>query len=148
MGDLTVVSTAKDYNPTKFTVKCEGNFTISNTKNKNNLDRQQYRVDVKNGNASVSFCRPAESWMKCGDKYERKEVSLGVRDRNYQVFDAIRQADKKDKGGKILNRADLDALRNDKELQKKLGVQVKYDPNEKVYGIYRDGSLIIHFDFE
>lgn len=121
-----------------FNVNVEGNFTISNTKNKNNLQSSEYRVDVKNGKPTINF----------GRNPGNPEKELSVRSKNYELFNTLRKADKNDQKGEKLTRSDLDALKNDKALQKKLGITVTYDPKEKVYELNGQDGRKIFFDFE
>lgn len=141
MGNLTVAYRGDDMGRTKFTVNVAGNFTISNTKNKGNLQNHETRTVVKNGQAKTYY-----KWSNMPNA--TYESTLNLNYNNYTIFDGIRKADKNDKKGEKLTQSDLEALRKDKSLQKKLGVTVKYDPQEKVYGIYGNNDTKLYFDFD
>ncbi len=76
------------------------------------------------------------------------ERALNLSENNYLIFDKLRKADKTDKNGKILTQSDFEALRKNPQLQKELGVSVKYDAKEKVYGIYGTNGSTLYFDFD
>ncbi len=141
MGNLTVAYKGDDMRRTKFTVNVEGNFTISNTKNKGKLANHETRTTVKNGRANTYY-----KWGNTPNATLESVLNLNYT--NYTIFDGIRKADKNDKKGEKLTQSDLEALRKDKALQKKLGVTVKYDAQEKVYGIYGKNDAKLYFDFD
>ena len=59
----------------------------------------------------------------------------------------LKKADKKDKNGAVLSRSDLQALKKDPALQKKLGVTVRADESKGVYTVTSNGSTL-YFDFD
>lgn len=138
MSDLTVANKAQG---TTFKVKVEGNVTIRNTKNTGAMKDNEVRTVVDDGRVS--------NYYKWGNtKAPTKERALNLNSSNFLIFDGIRKADKNDKNGEKLTQSDLEALRKNKALQKELGVIVKYDPEEKVYGIYGKTGTTLYFDFE
>ncbi len=139
MGNLTVEMKSSDN--THFSVKVNGNVTISTTKNKGALQNNQTRTTVKNGQVETRY-----KWSN--KDYATKERALNLNRSNYMIFDALRKADKTDKKGEQLTQSDLEALRKDKALQKELGVTVKYDAKEKVYGLYGNSGSTLYFDFD
>lgn len=140
MGDLTVAYKGGDWR-TKFNVQVEGNVTISNTKNKGALQNHETRTTVKNGKVDTYY-----KWSN--QKNATHENALNLNYANYTIFEALKKADKTDKKGEKLTQSDLEALRKDKKLQKELGVTVKYDANEKVYGLYGKNGSTLYFDFD
>lgn len=138
MGDLTVANKSQS---TTFSVKVDGNVTISNTKNKGKLENNETKTTVKNGRVENYYKWP-------NSQNATKESALNLNSGNYNIFDNIRKADKNDKAGKKFTRSDLEALRKDKNLQKELGVTVRYDAKEQVYGIYGANGSKLYFDFD
>lgn len=140
MGDLRVVNKAQpDINNCK--VNIEGNVRISNRKGTGKLQKNDAETQVKNGKVTSFY-----QWDNKSNP--TKENALNLNASNFLIFDGVRQADKSDKDGKKLTKSDLEALRKDKAMQKKLGVTVKYDAKEQVYGLYgKDGSTL-YFDFD
>ncbi len=138
MGDLTVANKGSG---TTFKVKVEGNVTIQNFKGDRKLQDHEIKTVVKNGNATNLY-----KWSNTNHATTESALNLGSK--NFLIFDAIRKADKSDKKGEKLTRSDLEALRKDKALQKKLGVTVKYDAQEQVYGIYGASGSKLYFDFD
>lgn len=141
MGDLTVAYRGDDMGRTKFTVKIDGNCTISNTKNKGNLNDHETRTTVKNGRVTTYY-----KWGNMPKATTERALNLNYA--NYVIFDGLRKADKNDKKGEKLTQSDLEALRKNKALQKELGVTVKYDSQEKVYGLYGATGTKLYFDFD
>lgn len=138
MGNLTVANKAQG---TTFNVKVDGNVTISNTKNKGQLQKNETRTTVKDGQVSNYY-----QWGNA--KNATKESALNLSSSNFLIFDKLRKADKNDKNGEKLTQSDLEALRKDKALQKELGITVKYDAQEKVYGLYGKNGSTLYFDFD
>ncbi len=138
MGDLTVANKAQG---NTFKVKVDGNVTIRNTKGKGPMKNNEAKTVVKNGDVT--------NYYKWGNqKSATKESALNLNASNYLIFDKLRSADKSDKKGEKLTQSDLEALRKNKALQKQLGVTVKYDPDEKVYGLYGANGSTLYFDFD
>lgn len=138
MGDLKVSNRAQG---SSFQVKVEGNVTIKNFKGNRELKNNEAKTTVKNGKVSNSY-----KWSNTD--HPTKESALNLNSTNYGIFDALRSADKSDKKGEKLTQSDLEALRTNPKLQKELGVQVKYDAKEKVYGIYGENGSTLYFDFD
>ncbi len=141
MGDsLTVVN--KYQNNQKFNVKIEGNVKIKNFKGNRKMQDHETMTVAKNGQVSTYY-----KWSNTKDA--TKESALNLNTTNFGIFDKLRKADKKDKNGDKLTRSDLDALYKDKNLQKQMGVVVKYDAKEKVYGIYNQKEkTALYFDYK
>ncbi len=138
MGNLTVANKAQGYT---FNVKIEGNVTIRNFKGNREMQSNEMKTVVEDGRIT--------NYYKWGNaKNPRKERALNLNSSNYDIFNALRKADKKDKNGEYLTISDLEALRTNKALQKQLGVTVKYDPDEKVYGLYGETGSKLYFDFD
>ena len=72
---------------------------------------------------------------------------MNLNSTNYDIFNALRKADKKDKKGEVLTRSDLQALKKDPALQKKLGVTVRADESKGVYTLTKNGSTL-YFNFD
>ncbi len=138
MGNLTVANRTQGGT---FNVYVSGNLTIKNYKGDRPLQTHEAKTVIKNGN-------PTNYYQWSNPKKPTKERALQLNSTNYTIFDAVRKSDKKDNKGEKLTQSDLDAFRNNKKLQKELGVTVKYDPQEKVYGIYGQYGTTLYFDFE
>ncbi len=138
MGDLTVANKAQG---NTFNVKIDGNVTIRNYKGAGEMKNNDVKTLVQDGKVTNLY--------KWGNKNTpTKERALNLNSSNYLIFDALRKADKNDKKGEKLTLSDLEALRTNKALQKELGVTVKYDPDEKVYGLYGKTGSTLYFDFD
>lgn len=138
MGDLTVANKAQG---NTFKVKVDGNVTIRNTKGNGPMKNNEAKTVVQDGQVT--------NYYKWGNKDSAtKERALNLNASNYLIFDKLRSADKADKKGEKLTQSDLEALRKNKALQKELGVTVKYDPDEKVYGLYGSSGSTLYFDFD
>ena len=97
---------------------------------------------AKNGQVSTYY-----KWSNA--KEATKESALNLNATNFGIFNKLRKADKADKNGNKLTRSDLEALRKDKNLQKQMGITIKYDPQEKVYGIYNQKEkTTLYFDYD
>ena len=131
MGDLKVANKAQPSN--NFHVQVNGNVTIQNHKGNAPLKDQQARTTVKNGKVSNYY-----QWT--GGK-PTKEAALNLNSTNYDIFNALRKADKKDKKGEVFTRSDLQALK------KKLGVTVRADESKGVYTLTKNGSTL-YFNFD
>jgi len=138
MGDLNVANKYQQHN---FHVQIDGNVTIKNFKGERALRDNEIKTVVKNGKISNFF-----KWTN--KDHATLERALNLSTTNYTVFDKLRKADKSDKKGAKLTRSDLEAFRKDKKLQQELGVKVKYDAKEKVYGIYGADGSKLYFDFD
>ena len=137
MGDLKVANKAQPSN--NFHVQVNGNVTIQNHKGNAPLKDQQARTIVKNGKVSNYY-----QWT--GGK-PTKEAVLNLNSTNFDIFNSLRKADKKDKNGAVLSRSDLQALKKDPALQKKLGVTVRADESKGVYTVTSNGSTL-YFEFD
>lgn len=137
MDDLKVANKAQPSN--NFHVQVNGNVTIQNHKGNAPLKDQQARTTVKNGKVSNYY-----QWT--GGK-PTKEAALNLNSTNYDIFNALRKADKKDKKGEVFTRSDLQALKKDPALQKKLGVTVRADESKGVYTLTKNGSTL-YFNFD
>ena len=138
MGDLNVTNKAQPQE--HFKVKVNGNVKIQNFKGDGTLKDHQIRTTVKNGAVS--------NWYQWTGGKATKESHLNLNATNYNIFNAITKADKKDKKGEVLTRSDLQALKNDKQLQKKLGVVVRSDESKGVYTIQGPNNSMLYFDFD
>lgn len=138
MGDLDVTNKAQPQE--HFKVQVNGNVKIQNFKGNGSLQDHQFRTNVKNGQVS--------NWYQWSGGKPTKESHLNLNATNYAIFDSIRKADKKDKNGAVLTRSDLQALRNNKALQKKLGITVKSDESAGVYTIIGPNNSTLYFDFD
>lgn len=134
-NDLTVANKAQPNQ--KFTVKLADNVTIRNYKGREKMQPNDVKTTYKDGQVSNYY-----QWGNTAAP--TKEKSLNMSYNNFLIFDKLRKADG---NAKNLSRKDLEALRNNKQLQKELGITVKYDANEKVYGIYGAGGSKLYFDF-
>lgn len=151
-GKLTVSNRAQGGS---FPVIIRDNVTISNFKgHKNPENANEAKTVVKDGKINNYYLWNNQiKRNEKGEIIDRRvtfETSLNLNSKNYTIFDAIRKADTKsgDKDGKILSKSDLEALYNNKQLQKKLGVTVKYDPKEDVYSIKGANNSMLYFDFD
>ena len=139
-NNLTVVN--KYQNDQKFTVKVEGNVRIKNFKGNRKMQNHETMTVAKNGQVSTYY-----KWSNA--KEATKESALNLNATKFGIFNKLRKADKADKNGNKLTRSDLEALRKDKNLQKQMGITIKYDPQEKVYGIYNQKEkTTLYFDYD
>ena len=139
-GHLTVANKANDRS--QFNVRVQGNVTIRNFKDhKDPTNANEVKTVVKNGEVHNYY-----KWENMN--HATSERALNLSSNNYNIFAAISKADKSDKKGEILSKSDLEALRKNPQLQKELGIKVKYDPDEQVYGIYGANGSTLYFDFD
>ena len=124
-----------------FSVNVKENVVIRNYKPSEKMGDNCFKTTVKNGKVTNEY-----KWSNVNSPTKERAMNLGAE--NYSIMHALKKADKKDKDGNILSQSDLKALYNDKAMQKKLGVQVKFDPKENVYGIYGSNGSRLYFDFE
>ena len=139
-GKLTVANRAQG---NSFNITVQGNVTIRNFKGHENIENpHEAKTVVKNGKVDNYYL-----WGN-QDKATSERV-LNLSSNNFSIFDKLRKLDKEtDKKGKVLSQSDLEILRNNSKLQEELGVIVKYDAKEKVYGIYGGNNSKLYFDFE
>ncbi|HCB11428.1 MAG TPA: hypothetical protein DEO94_04700 [Cyanobacteria bacterium UBA11991] len=140
MGDLKVASKTDYQKP--FHVNVKGNVKIKNYDTNRAPKDNEFNTTVKNGQVSTYYKRSNQAKPV-------KEDAITLNSKNYLIFDGIRKADKTDKAGKQLSRSDLEAIRKDKTLQKKLGIQ-KVEVNEKagIYTVRSTSGSVLSFDFD
>lgn len=139
MGDnLTVAQRSQSSN--QFNVKVDGNVTIQNFKGNRKLGNLEAKTVVKKGHVNNYF-----KWGNMPN--ETKERALNLSATEYGMFEAARKADKSDKKGEVLTRSDLQALKKDTALQKKLGITIRADESKGIYTLTKNGSTL-YFDFD
>ena len=138
-GDLTVAQRSQSDNT--FKVKVDQNVTIQNFKGNGKLNNLDSRAVVKNGKVNISF-----KWKN--QPKATAERAMNLSSTEYNMFDTARKADQKDKKGGYLTRSDLQALKNNKALQKKNGLTVRADEKAGAYTLVsNDGKSTLSFKF-
>ncbi len=132
---------ANKSNGNQFSVSVKGNVTIKNYKHSGALQPGEINTSVKNGQVVNYYCQT-------GDKKNTKQRALNLSSTKYDIFNKLRSLDGNPKD---LTQKDLQMLKQNKKVQKELGIfTVKYDAEAKVTGIYtsaNDQNPFI-FDFD
>lgn len=138
-GDLTVAQRTQPDNT--FKVKVDENVTIQNFKGNGQLKNFDSRAVVKDGKINISF-----KWKNRPNATAERAMNLSSTE--YNMFNAARSAAKNDKKGEHLTRSDLQALKNNKALQKKYGITVRADEKAGAYTLVSsDGKSTLNFKF-
>ena len=137
-ANLTV---ANKSNGETFSVSIKGDLTIKNHKHNGELTPGEVRTTVKNGKVTNFYCQP-------GDKKNTPQRALNLSSTKYNIFNKLRTLDG---NANDLSQKDLQLLKQNKALQKQLGIfAVRYDAEAKVTGIYTSAndSNPFMFDFD
>lgn len=134
------LSVANKSNGNSFSVKVPEGIDIKNYKG-SGKPQNAGDVESKAGKKTVT-----NLFMQNGDKNLSPQRSMNLSSQNYAIFDKLRGLDGDKKN---LTEKDLAELRKNPSLWKKLGItDVKYDPNEKVTGVYTSKNSALYFDIK